>query len=645
VKDPKSGRFIASVLTAFILVSLWAPATAAPADASTPELFALALKHYDENKTSDALWIFKRLTESTTRKSEWHAPSRLMLARCLYRADDLPGARGSLADLLVIPVGERLSDRVITQRKEYLPYARYLQGMIAWRQRDFRETVDFCYQVATDPVVSMGLTEEARYLARAAVYQADSAVFSGMTGPVRTFVDEILQLNRATRLYYGGQWLASRMTAQALERTSPESIYGREISTLISQVRRAETSEVRIAVIAPLGGRDSSAGAELLNGVKFALSQQRSPLISQLVVRDVRDQIDAIKAVQDLASDLSIRAIIGPLTTDNSIAAAAVANSLGIPLVAPTATGSRLADIGPYVFQVNTPPAAQGRILASVAIDSLKAMTVATLSSFDPDDRAMADEFARTVVEKGGEVMVQEWFAPGSVDLRPQLRLIRREGLVRDTTIAEETRLALKEARWTELDTMQIMREVNTIDVLLVCSGDDRDLVNLAAQIPTQKIWARILGGTGWGSRNLRRKAGENAEGVVFATRNDIWAPATRRFVDAYRMDRHDEPSAINMLSYDATSLVIKTIVLGAKTRMQVRDGIAATANWHGASGIITLGADGGNTQAFVRTLRGGMIQRVPDWSKLMIPRYWGASAILKEVPEEEGTETTIETE
>jgi len=604
-----------------------------PAGEKPDSLFELALAHYDQNRIVDARWIFEGLSRRLDQSSEWQAPAQLMLARTLYRPGDLLGAEQAAGTLTQMPPAGVLPPQIMDQRRSYVPYARYLLAMIGWRNHQRRATVQYCYEVASDPESPVKLAEDARVLAQATIAQADSLEFRGMDPNVLLFVRHTTQLNRAIGLYHGGQLLAARMTAEALERSAPNTLYAHEIASLISEIRRAERTEIRFAVIAPLGGPDSAAGAEIVKGVQFALERQRTPLISRPIIRDVRDQIETIKAVQELCNDPTVQAIIGPLTTDNAIAAAAVANALNVPLVTPTASGEGVSGIGPYVFQVNLTPGAQGRLLASVAMDSLKARTVATLSSVEPDDRALTEEFVKTAQEKGGEVLVQEWFFPNTSDLRPQLARIRKAGLLRDTTLSEDIRRKLALNQPTELDTMRLMREVNTIDVLLVSSSNERDLINLAAQIPTQKIWARVLGGAAWSGQGVREQAGEDAEAVVHTTSFDPNAPEVHDFLDSYRLAKRENPDLVTALSYDAASLVIHAILQGARTRAQVRDAIGEVRNWPGASGMITFSPDGRNMEANVRTIRGGVVTPVYDWSQLVIPRHWGVSAPAPVVP------------
>lgn len=595
-------------------------------------LFVLGLTHYDEDRPVDARWVFEQLARRLPRSSEWQAPAQLMLARTLYRLGDLQGAQEEALPLLSKSSPGTLPTAVEQRRERYEPHASYLLAMISWRNNDRRAAVDHAYRVVAHGRSSPSLAADARLLAQATIARADSAEFRGMDPVVQAFVRDAIKLNRAIGLYHGGQWMAARTTAQTLQRSSPNSFYTQEIAALISDIRSAERSEIRVGVIAPLSGPDSVAGAALLRGVEFALERQRTPIIGRPIVRQARSQLEAIAAAQEMMADPSIRAIIGPLTTENTIAAGAVAQCGQVPLISPTATGVGVSGIGDYVFQLNATPEAQGRLLAAVAIDSLKARTVATLSSVEPHERAMADAFADEVRLRGGEVFIQEWFFPNSADLRPQLSEIRLASLLSDTSISEDIRRRLALNLPTELDTMRLMREARTVDVLLVASNNPRDVINIAAQVPTQKIWARILGGPVWGEPRVRREAGEDAEGVIFTSGFDANAPESRAFVDSYRIARRENPSNITALAYDATSIVIDAITAGYRTRGQLRERIASTEGRPGASGTVTFSPDGANTESNIRLIRGGSIITPQAWDTLDVPSTWGVSVPAPEI-------------
>lgn len=588
-------------------------------------LFRQALAQYDRGQTVDARWGFDQLVRALDDPSPWRAAAELMLARALYRLGDYAGAQEQ-ARRLAEPLAGPLPQPVVQQRRRYQPYARYLLAMIAWRHRDWRGVVEQCARIASDPIAPERLAAGARVVAQAAVAQADSAELAGVDPDVQAFVRDAQQLNRAVGLSHKSRWLAARMTAEALERGRPNTLFRPEVTALLWEVRRVEKSDIRIGVIAPLGGPDSAAGVEIVKGVRFAIEQQQSPFVGEPVVVDARDQAGAAQAMERLAGEPTVLAVIGPLTSQDAAAAASVATTDDVPLVTPTASGEGISGAGPYVFQINTTPGAHGRLLAAVAFDSLGARTAAILSSTDADDRDMAGAFAQAFRRRGGEVVAEQTFVPKTNDYRPQLSQIRTVGLLRDTTLAADIRARVLADRGEAEapDTALVSLDVTTIDVLLISSGDEQDLISIAAQIPRRRIWARILGTFAWGSQEVRRQAGEDAEGVIFATNYDPTTEGTRRFLDAYRAARREYPTYVAALSYDAASLIIAAIRNGAQDRRQVRDALAATRDWRGASVPITFDADGSNRDMYIRIIRGGIAAPVADWSNLGRPSRWG---------------------
>jgi branched-chain amino acid transport system substrate-binding protein len=255
------------------------------------------------------------------------------------------------------------------------------------------------------------------------------------------------------------------------------------------------------------------------------------------------------------------------------------------------------------VFQINLTPNVQGRVLAAVTKDSLHAVTVAILASSDASDAALVSEFVRALRNSRVKIIANETFAPGTTDLTRQLTRIRRAAL---------SLVPLPP----DVDTVRSMPEVS-IDVMLVCSSRETDLISVAAQIPTQKIWTRIVGNASWGSPSVRLQAGEAAEGVVFATTYDFSYREAREFAQAYQMARGSESSIVTALSYDAASLALQAISTGARNRSQVREFLGNVQNWPGVTGMITFSPDGCNGEAMVRMIRGGRVQPVSDWQLL----------------------------
>jgi len=83
----------------------------------------------------------------------------------------------------------------------------------------------------------------------------------------------------------------------------------------------------------------------------------------------------------------------------------------------------------------------------------------------------------------------------------------------------------------------------------------------------------------------------------VLSTFYDHTNPTTeigKIFVDEYRAEYGEDPAAVTALGFDAYMLVLDAIErAGSADPVAIRDELAKTVNFEGATGIITIDANG----------------------------------------------------
>jgi branched-chain amino acid transport system substrate-binding protein len=113
---------------------------------------------------------------------------------------------------------------------------------------------------------------------------------------------------------------------------------------------------------------------------------------------------------------------------------------------------------------------------------------------------------------------------------------------------------------------------------------------NLGIDVP-------FLGGDTWETPEFIEIGGEAVEGATFSTFFTSETPITEEskvFLDAYRKEYGKEPAAVTALGYDAYILILDAIERAGSTDSDaLRDAIAATKNFEGAAGIVTLDENG----------------------------------------------------
>ena len=103
-----------------------------------------------------------------------------------------------------------------------------------------------------------------------------------------------------------------------------------------------------------------------------------------------------------------------------------------------------------------------------------------------------------------------------------------------------------------------------------------------------------FVGGDGWDSEDLIKGAGKEMEGAYFTNHYapDVPWENSKRFVAAYQARFKREPSGLAAQGYDAAK-VLYDAMSRAPTIMpkDIRDAIAATKGFQGATGTITMDA------------------------------------------------------
>jgi branched-chain amino acid transport system substrate-binding protein len=105
-----------------------------------------------------------------------------------------------------------------------------------------------------------------------------------------------------------------------------------------------------------------------------------------------------------------------------------------------------------------------------------------------------------------------------------------------------------------------------------------------------------LLGGDGWEAPELLSTAGKAAEGAFYVSHfaPDRLAPEVQQFVQKFRARYSDEtPNGAAALSYDAALMLAEAIRRAGSTEgAAIRDALAATKNFRGATGSTTIDAN-----------------------------------------------------
>jgi branched-chain amino acid transport system substrate-binding protein len=311
------------------------------------------------------------------------------------------------------------------------------------------------------------------------------------------------------------------------------------------------------ATFALSGKNGANLAAEQLNRAGGVLGKQ----LELLVEDDHNEASEAASAVSRLITRDHVVALIGENASSRSLAAAPIAQNYQVPMVSPSSTNVAVTKKGDYIFRVCFVDSYQGKALATFARQTLKAATAALLVDAKSDySVGLAEAFRQAFTGLGGSVVADLKYAEGDSDFSAQLTAIRP----------------------------------SRPDIIVV-PGYYTDAGLIARQARGLAIEAALLGADGWDSPKLTEIGGQAVEGAYFSNHYSVEdpSPAVRAFVDAYRRAYGADPDSIAALSYDAARLVADAMRRAGSTEgKRVRDALAATKDFPGVTGRITMDAD-----------------------------------------------------
>ncbi len=571
------------------------------------------------------------------RRLEWslvHHPrgDKSDLIRLELASLELAAGRGDEAQRVAEPI--RLSLLDADHRKQ----AHLLKAEIAKANGDGIEELRWLGRVRADQI------EPAE---RVAVEERIDALLAPMDGEAleataqklgRRMPASRVWLLRAERAISAGQRPAATAAlrrASALPLTKPE---GQRLADLRARLKpggdRASTApswetvgegpstlnvpeaEATLGVVLPLSGPYASFGEETLEGVLLAAGlfdgTRNQPSTVRVVVRDSGgNAARAAAAVEELAADPEVIAIVGPLTAPAAEAAAPVAEDYGVPLLTLTSR-EEVAELGRYVLRIGATPRHEAERLADYAVQDLGLRRFAILYPDDDYGQELRSVFWEAVEARGAEVVGVARYPLDATDFAQSIRrLIGFDFLsgAQSGALQERARL-LKRAKRLPAEKAKAMRaKARTmtasggaplppfVDFDALFIPDAHENVGLIApHLAFHEVHGvRLLGTAGWSHPDLVQLGGKHVNGAVFATpfyaQSEV--PFVAEFSRRFQENFGSEPSYLAAHSFDAAHLVLLQVARGAGGRDAILTGLLKARRVIGASGVISIGESG----------------------------------------------------
>ncbi|HJT24931.1 MAG TPA: ABC transporter substrate-binding protein [bacterium] len=326
-------------------------------------------------------------------------------------------------------------------------------------------------------------------------------------------------------------------------------------------------NEIRIGEYGSLTGSQATFGISTQNGIQLAVDEVNAAggvngkTLKVMVLDDQGKPEEAAVAVTKLITEDKAQVILGEVASSLSLAAAPICQQHKVPMITPSSTATQVTQVGDYVFRVCFIDPFQGQVMADFSMGSLKAKTAAIFRDQKSDySMGLANAFIKRFTEKGGTIVIDQSYVAGDVDFKSQL-----------TTIREKKP-----------------------DVIFV-PGYYTEVGLIVQQARELGIKAPFMGGDGWDSSKLYEIGGKALDGCYFSSHYSPQStdPKVQEFVKKYQAKFGQVPDALATLGYDAVGVLVAALK-NAKSLggPDIRDAIAATKNYAGVTGSISLDAD-----------------------------------------------------
>ncbi len=335
-----------------------------------------------------------------------------------------------------------------------------------------------------------------------------------------------------------------------------------------------EGDTIVIGVFEPMTGDAAQGGQLTVEGIELAhelYGEVNGKEIELKVVDNKSDQAEATTAVARLIDKEKANVIVGSYGSSYSMAAGETLKNQGVPAIGCSPTNPLVTKDNDYYFRGCFIDPFQGTVLANYAIDDKNFKKAALLvNKGNAYSVGLANYFKKAFEAKGGEIVAEQQYQKGDQDYTAQLNTIKQANpdvIILPGEYAEMA-LGVDQARKMGLEVPFFGGDTVDVDKFL----DYGDLV----------------------------------EGVTISSHFDPAQPEltdeTAKFMEAFEAKYPDRtPGAFHALGYDAYLLAVDAIErAGSADSDKIRDALAETNGFEGATGVITLDENGDATKPAV---------------------------------------------
>ena len=321
---------------------------------------------------------------------------------------------------------------------------------------------------------------------------------------------------------------------------------------------------IKVGVYEPLTGTNAAGGQMTLEGIKLANQLYPEVLgkkVDLVVVDNKSEKQEAANAVARLVSQDKVNVIIGSYGSSVSMAGGPVAKDAKVPVIGCSPTNPAVTLGNEYYFRVCFIDPFQGTVMSNYASQTLQAKTAVIIQDVQQDySVGLCNYFEKAFKATNGDasILAKLNYNTGDKDFSAQLT----------------------EAKSKNPD-------------VIFAPGNFLEGGLMVAKAREMGITAPILGGDTWEAQEFLDQV-KAYKDIYFSTHFTAEQPVTAlstTFLNEYKKAYPGkEVNAFAALGFDAYKLALDAMTRANSSEPQkIRDALATTSKFEGATGIITL--------------------------------------------------------
>jgi branched-chain amino acid transport system substrate-binding protein len=324
---------------------------------------------------------------------------------------------------------------------------------------------------------------------------------------------------------------------------------------------------LEIGVIVAQRGKARDYGHAAIQGAQLAVDEinatggVRNHRL-RLVIFDNKSTALNSREAANKAVSRGVVGVVGAVWSTHSLAIAPVLQRNAIPMVSPGSTAPEVTLVGDYIFRTCYTDKFQGKLMADFAFQSTHCQRAAVLTNISESySKILSRYFSANFEANGGRIIYKGGYKGSAIDFEDILvpMIDHKPDVIFVPGYTQDSGLIIKQARKLGIDSI-------------------------------------FMGGDAWETA-IAQYAGHALEGCYFST---FWHPKvhytrSRAFVALFNTTYGEQKiSAYIPLAYDALWLLADAIDRSRSVAPEnIRDALAATRGFQGATGTISFDANG----------------------------------------------------